>query len=320
MCHTCPVLEESPLADAVASRIYSIFDAEEYLPAWVRPTYRGGVFILGIAIGRTGKLLVTSLLASLMLMTGVLRGAGVFLAVEGATMLAGAAAGTMHGILGWMDRYGRPGAWIQWAASLFVFMAALTLVGPMQLLSLDEPLFYPMAGSLAALGALAMILDDDRRPGRPSPREFRLLQGRIRLLGAPHRMWLRLRRNLLQDDRDGLLTGTGHDARAAELRLLERRRADLLRARRALTRAPELTDEAKGDLQEVDARLARLDRDTVVLTELQLPSTWPAASASDRTTGAAAPAGRPAARARRSGRGRGSSGDTAPARPASPVS
>jgi hypothetical protein len=320
MCHTCPVLEELPLADAVASRIFSIFDAEEYLPAWVRPTYRGSVFILGLAIGRIGKLLTTSLLAALMLMTGVVRGAGVFLSVVGATMLAGAVAGTMHGILGWMDRYGRPGAWVQWVASLFVFMAALTLVGPMQLLSLAEPLFYPMAGTLAALGALALVLDDDRRPGRPSPHEFRLRQGRARLRGAPHRMWLRLRDALLQNDRDRLFAETGSAARAAALGLLTRRRADLVRARGALTRVPELTDEAREDLQDVDAWITRFDRDLDALTASRPPSTTPPASASDRTTGAAAPAGRPAARARRSARGRGSSGDSAPARPASPVS
>jgi hypothetical protein len=309
-----------PLSDAVDSRIYRIFDAELYLPEWARPSYRGAVFIFGTIIGWVGRIVAACLLLALMLMTGVGPGAGVFLAVIGATVLAGTVAGTVSGILSWLDRFGRVGGWFQWTASIFAFIAVLSLFGPMRLLPLSEPLFHLIAGSISVLGGLAIVLDDDRAAGRPSPREFRLLQGRIRLLGAPHRMWLRLRRNLLQDDRDGLLSDTGHDARAAELRLLERRRADLLRARRALTRAPELTDEAKGDLQEVDARLARLDRDTVVLTELQLPSTWPAVSASDRTTGAAAPAGRPAARARRSGRGRGSSGDTAPARPASPVS
>lgn len=308
------------MSDAVDSRIYRIFDAELYLPEWARPSYRGAVFIFGMIIGWVGKIVAACLLLALMLMTGVGLGAGVFLAVIGATVLAGTVAGTVSGILSWLDRFGRLGGWFRWTASIFAFLAVLSLFGPMRLLSLSEPLFYLIAGSISVLGGLAIVLDDDRAADRPSPREFRLIQGRIRLLGAPHRMWLRLRRNLLQDDRDGLLTGTGHDARAAELRRLERRRADLLRARRALTRAPELTDEAKGDLQEVDARLARLDRDTVALTDLQLPSTWPPASASDRTTGAAVPAGRPAARARRSARGRGSSGDTAPARPASPVS
>jgi hypothetical protein len=309
-----------PLSDAVDSRIYRIFDAELYLPEWARPSYRGAVFIFGMIIGWVGRIVAACLLLALMLMTGVGPGAGVFLALIGAMVLAGTVAGTVSGILSWLDRFGRAGGWFQWAASIFAFIAVLSLFGPMRLLPLSEPLFHLIAGSIALLGGLAMALDDDRAAGRPSPREFRLLQGRIRLRGAPHRMWLRLRRNLLQDDRDGLLTGTGHDARAAELRLLERRRADLLRARRALTRAPELTDEATADLQEVDAWLARLEGDTIVLTELQLPSMKLAPSASDRTTGAAVPAGPRAARARRFARDRGSSGDSAPALPASPVS
>lgn len=308
------------MSDAVDSPVYRIFDAELYLPEWVRPSYRGTVFIFGMFIGWVGRIVAACLLFGLMLMTGVGPGAGIFLAVIGATMLAGTAAGMVSGVLSFLDRFGRVGGWLQWAASIYAFVAVLSLFGPMRLLPMSEPLFHVIAGSISVIGALAMVLDDDRAAGRPSPREFRLLQGRIRLSGAPHRMWLRLRRNLLQEDRDGLLTGSGHDARAAELRLLERRRADLLRARRALTRAPDLSDEARADLQEVDAWLARLDRDTVVLTGLQLPSTTPVPSASDRTTGAAVPAGPRAARARRFATDRGSSGDSAPALPASPVS
>jgi len=307
------------LSDVVESRIYRIFDSEQYLPEWVRPSYRGAVFILGMVIGRVGKVVAACLLVALMLMAGVGRGAGVFLAMIGATVLAGLASGTVSGILSWLNRYGRLGGWVQWTASIFAFIAVLSLFGPMRLLPLSEPVFYLIAGSLSVLGALAMVLDDDRSAGRPSPREFRLLQGRIRLRGAPHRMWLRLRRNLIQDDRERLFADTSPGARAAELRLA-RRRADLLRARRALTRAPELTDEAKADLQEVDAWLARLDRDAAVLTALHLPTASPAPSASDRTTGAAVPAGPPAARARRSAKGRASSGDSAPALPASLVS
>ena len=308
------------MSDAVDSPVYRIFDAELYLPEWVRPSYRGTVFIFGMFIGWVGRIVAACLLFGLMLMTGVGPGAGIFLAVIGATMLAGTAAGMVSGVLSFLDRFGRVGGWLQWAASIYAFVAVLSLFGPMRLLPMSEPLFHVIAGSISVIGALAMVLDDDRAAARPSPREFRLLQGRIRLSGAPHRMWLRLRRNLLQEDRDGLLTGSGHDARAAELRLLERRRADLLRARRALTRAPDLSDEARADLQEVDAWLARLDRDTVVLTGLQLPSTTPVPSASDRTTGAAVPAGPRAARARRFATDRGSSGDSAPALPASPVS
>ena len=308
------------LIDAVDSHIYRVFDSETYLPEWARPSYRGAVFLLGMFLGRAGKAIAATLLVVLMLMTGVGTGAGLFLAVIGATVVAGTVAGTVSGILAWLDRFGRVGGWVQWATSIYAFIAVLSLFGPMRLLPLSEPLFHLIAGSLSVLGALAMVLDDDRAAGRPSPREFRLLQGRIRLRGAPHRMWLRLRRNLLQDDRDGHLAGTGPDAHAAELRLLERRRADLLRARRALTRAPELTDEAKADLQEVDSWLARLDRDAAVLTALQPPSTQQALSASDRTTGAAVPAGPRAARARRFATDRGSSGDSAPALPASPVS
>lgn len=308
------------MSDAVHSPIYRIFDAELSLPEWARPSYRGAVFLFGMMIGWVGKIVAACLLLALMLMTGIGPGAGVFLAVIGAIVLAGTVAGTVSGVLTWLDRFGRVGGWVQWAASIYAFMAVLSLFGPMRLLPLSEPLFHLIAGGLSVLGGLAMVLDDDRSAGRPSPREFRLLQGRIRLRGAPHRMWLRLRRNLIQDDRDGLLIGTGHDARAAELRLLERRRADLLRARRALTRAPELTDEAKADIEEVDAWLARLEGDTIVLTELQLPSMKPAPSASDRTTAAAVPAGPRAARARRFATDRGSSGDSAPALPASPVS
>lgn len=71
--------------------------------------------------------------------------------------------------------------WLRWTLSLFAYLTtfgSLTAAGPF---SRQDLTFYAMQAGLCALGAWGLLLLDDRRPGRLSPKGYRVLQGRQRL-------------------------------------------------------------------------------------------------------------------------------------------
>lgn len=176
-------------ADSIVPRI---FEFESRTPAWLRPTYRGAVFILGLSLGRVGKLLLLGILATLMLMAGPGPGVALFFQLLGVAVIAGAVGGTIHGVLRPLENWGRVGTWLRWALSIFGHVTAFGFLTPGGPLPMRDAMFYLGAAGFAAVGAGFLILLDDRRSGRPSPRSFRLLQNRERLWAAAERARARM--------------------------------------------------------------------------------------------------------------------------------
>jgi len=168
--------------------LQGMFEFESQMPAWLRPTYRGAFFILGMSFGWPGKLLVLTILATLMLMAGAAPGSGLFVGLLGIAVMAGAVSGTIHGVLHPLDHWGRFGAWLRWTLTIFGYVVAfgsLMWWGPF---SVGDPGLYAVAAGISTLGAGCLMLLDERRPSRPTPRRLRLLQDRERMWAAADRV------------------------------------------------------------------------------------------------------------------------------------
>ena len=170
-----------------------LFELEPKLPAWLRPTFRGALLILGMSFGWAGKLFALSILATLMLLAGAGRGLALFFGLLGVAVLAGAAGGMIRGILEPMERWGPLGSWLRWTLSIFGYVVAFGFLTPEGPFSRQYPTFYAIAAGFCALGAGCLLLLDDRRPGRPSPRRFLSIRRRERLWAAAARGRARLR-------------------------------------------------------------------------------------------------------------------------------
>jgi hypothetical protein len=179
------------------SMLQRLFAFASRLPAGLQPTYRGAIFILRMALGWQGKLLVGALLATLMLLAGAERGLVLFGELVGVAVLAGAVGGTLHRLLQPVQRWGGPlGTWLQWTVTLFGYVVALAFFTPNGPVARGEPTFYPLAAGFAALGGVLMVLLDDRGLDRPSPREFQILQTRKQLWTTARSKRARRRPNL----------------------------------------------------------------------------------------------------------------------------
>ena len=161
--------------------LQGLLEFDSRLPAWLRPTYRGAVFILGLASGWAGALFVAAILAILMLMVGGERGLLLFGGLLLVAVCSGAVAGTLHGFLHPLATLGAFGTWLRWAVVIFGYLATFVLLTPKGPFTLREPTFYPLAAGVAVLGACFMVLLDDRGLDRPSTRRFQLEQIRKRL-------------------------------------------------------------------------------------------------------------------------------------------
>ncbi|HTL06485.1 MAG TPA: hypothetical protein VL241_12100 [Gemmatimonadales bacterium] len=168
-----------------------LLELESRLTPALRPTYRGALFIFGLAQGWAGKLLMLAVLAVLLLLAGVPAGALLFLEFLGVAVVAGAAAGTLHGRLHRLVSWGQLGTWLRWSATIFAYLLAVALLTPRGPFSLD-PTFLRFAAVVSALAAGLLVLLDDRRPARPSERRFQIRQRRERLWSASRRMRARL--------------------------------------------------------------------------------------------------------------------------------
>jgi hypothetical protein len=164
-----------------------LFELESKLPVWLRPTFRGAIFILGMGFGWAGKLFVLGILATLMLLAGAGRGLALFCGLLGVAVIAGAAGGTIRGILQPIERWGLIGSWLRWTLSLFGYVLAFGFLTPEGPFSRQYPTFYAIEAGICALAAVGPLLLDDRRPGSPSPRKFLALQRRERLWAAAAR-------------------------------------------------------------------------------------------------------------------------------------
>lgn len=172
--------------------LQQLFELESRMPDWLRPTYRGALFIPGIASSLAGKLLFAAILALLGLMVGSGPALALFLGLLGVSIVAGAAAGTILGLLRPLETLSRAGAWLTWTLAIFGFVAAAVLLTPNGPFTLKEPTFYPFAATCSALAAALVVLLDDRRPGRPSPRQFERRQSRERLWASAARLRARM--------------------------------------------------------------------------------------------------------------------------------
>lgn len=173
-----------------------LFEYANELPAWLQPTYRGAIFILRMAFGWEGKLFVAALLATVMLLAGAERGLVLFGQLAGVSVLAGAMAGTLHGVLRPVERAGPLGTWLAWTVVLFGYVVSFVFFTRNGPFSWRDPTFYPLAAGFAALGGLVMVLLDDRSVDRPSPRQFQLLQTRKQLWTTARYKRARLQREM----------------------------------------------------------------------------------------------------------------------------
>ena len=170
-----------------------VAELERRLPARWHPTYQGAVCFLGLGSGAAGKLYVLTLLLTLILLVGPGLAVVLFLGVLGVTMVAGAVGGTIHGLLRPLDRLGRAGTWLRWLIAIFAALVASAVLAPDGPFNLDDPALYVAALGAAVLGAGGLLLLDDRRPGRPTPRRFEYLLKRDRLWAAADRARARRR-------------------------------------------------------------------------------------------------------------------------------
>jgi hypothetical protein len=243
------------------STITRVFDFELRVPGWVRPAYRGAVFLFGMLMGGWGKLLVATLLGVLVGLAGPLRGVLAFLVFLAVAMIAGAVAGLVHGLLQPLQRRGRLGTWVTWDLVILAYLATLALFAPF---SIRDPfLLWALIGA-SALGALGLVLLDDRANSRPSPRTFARLRNRARLLAAPERMWARQQNRLVAyaSGREALESESLDDLHPhSKLRTLtQEMRSELIRARRGLELAVRDHGPGGAELLAANAWIERLDR------------------------------------------------------------
>ncbi len=160
------------------------------MPAWLRPTFRGATVILVLGAGVAGKLYVSTLLITLVLLVGPVQGALVLLSLVGLGMAGGAVGGAVYGVLEPLNYRGRRiGAWLRGFLAILGSLITLILLTPRGPFSLYDTQLYLFAGVVAALGAGFLLFLDDRRPGRMTPRQFErvLAQPGLRAAAARRR-------------------------------------------------------------------------------------------------------------------------------------
>jgi len=244
--------------------LYRIFDLEIRLPPPARPVYRGAVFILGMALGLRGKVLIIATLAALIYLLGPLQGPLLLLVLTLAAMGAGALAGVVYGLLWPLARAGDFGVWLRWALSIYLYLGILTVAFPHGPFSVRDPTFHLIAWVFAALGALGLVLTDDRGASRLSPHQFKMMQNKVLLRAAPRRMWAAMQRKRWK-----------YEARRKALELEAARRpealmslrkmlldlqTDLILIRRGLERSPREPGMSPDDIADLDAWIERVAR------------------------------------------------------------
>ena len=244
--------------------LYRIFDFECRLPPPARPAYRGAVFILGMGLGLRGKILIVAMFSALIFLLGPLNGPLLLLVMTLMAMAADALAGVVYGLLDPMARAGDFGVWFRWAISIYVYLVILTMAFPRGPFSIEDPSFHLIAAIFSALGALGMVLTDDRGASRLSPRQFKLLQNKVLLHAAPRRMWsvmrrkrwkIEARRKALQEE--AVQSPGAVPALRAMLLDLQ---TDLIQIRRGLERSPREPGMHSDEIADLDAWMDRVER------------------------------------------------------------
>ena len=243
--------------------LYQLFDLEARLPGWLRPPYRGAVFIFGLILGWHGKLFLLAVLASLLILAGVDEGLRLLSLFLGISILAGGAAGVVSGVLEPLGRTGRLGEWFRWVLTIFAYLAVISLLLPPVPFALPDPIFFWAAGTLSALGGLAMVFTDDRGKSRLPPHQFRLVRNLASLRVAPGRIWqvaldrlaqYEARRQALEAELD-----SRPEAREELAQLLRVMRTDIGHVRSGLERFVRLIGANPDTLEEAERWLDRID-------------------------------------------------------------
>jgi len=243
--------------------LYQLFDLEGRLPGWLRSPYRGAVFIFGLILGWYGKLFLLAVLASLVILAGLAEGLRLLSLFLGIALLAGAAAGIVSGVVEPLGRTGRLGEWFRWALTIFAYLAAISLLLPPVPFGLPDPIFFWVAGTISALGGLAMVFTDDRSKSRLPPHQFRLVRNLASLRVAPGRIWqvaadrlaqYEVRRQALESE-----LATRPEAREELIQLLRVMRTDIGHVRNGLERFVRLVGANPVSLEEADRWLDRID-------------------------------------------------------------
>lgn len=249
--------------------LFKAFDFEVRLPPPSRPVYRGGVFILGMALGLRGKILIIAMLGALIVLLGPLQGPLFLLLMTLIAMGAGSLAGVVYGVLNPLSRAGDFGVWLRWALAIYAYLVILAVSFPQGPFSVQDPAFHLIAWVFAALGGLGLVLTDDRGASRLSPHQFKMLQNKVLLRAAPRRMWAAMRRKRWKYEvrRKALeeeVVKRPDAAKALKAMLLDLQ-ADLLQIRRGLERSPREPGMPSDEVADLDAWIDRVERQLAAL-------------------------------------------------------
>ncbi len=257
---------------SIDAMLFRIFDFEIRLSPPTRPVYRGGVFILGMALGLRGKILIIATLAALIYLLGPWHGPLLLLLLVGVAMGAGALAGLAYGLLHPLARAGDFGVWLRWALSIYLYLLILAAALPHSPFFVGDPAFHLMAWVFAALGGLGLVLTDDRGASRLSPHQFKTMQNKVLLRAAPLRLWAAMRRKHWKYEARRVALAQEAAARpeaATALRkMLLDLHTDLVQIRRGIGNAHRGSPMPPDDLAELDAWIEQVQR---YLEPLQSP-------------------------------------------------
>lgn len=248
---------------------YRLFDVEMRLQPWLRPVYRGAVFIFGLLLGWQGKLFLLAILGALIAQAGLLEGMRLLAKFLAIAIVSGGVGGIVSGIFEPLGRTGRLGEWFRWALTIFAYLATISLLLPPVPFALPDPAFFWVAGVFSILGALALVFTDDRGRSRLPPHQFRLVRNLASLRVAPNRIWTRAKDRL--EHYDTLRRALEAElairpaARDELLELLLAMRTDIGHVRNGLERFVRLIDADPQGLSEADAWLDRIDEQVAVL-------------------------------------------------------
>lgn len=240
-----------------------LFEIESRMPEALRPSYRGAVSGFGLLLGLRGKLFLGATVTTLILLAGVGAGLRLLLVAVGLVIAAGAVGGAVSGLLEPWGRRGRPGELARWMVTFFMTLIVLSLLLPAVPFALPDPAFFWAAGAISVLGAVGMVLTDDRSTSRLPPHQFRLISGLVSLRAAPERLWrLACGRLAEYDKRRRALTADldrRPEAREELTRLLLTMRTDLCHVHAGLERFIRLMGSDPGRLREAERWLDRID-------------------------------------------------------------
>lgn len=248
---------------------YRLFDVETRLQPWLRPLYRGAVFIFGLLLGWQGKLFLLAIIGALIAQAGLLEGMRLLAKFLAIAIVSGAVGGIVSGIFEPLGRTGRLGEWFHWALTIFAYLATVSLLLPPVPLALPDPVFFWVAGVLSILGALALVLTDDRSRSRLPPHQFRLVRSLASLRVAPNRIWAMAEDRLerYESHRHALEAEIAirPAARAELLELLRTMRTDIGHVRNGLERFVRLIGADPESLNEAEAWLDRIDEQMAIV-------------------------------------------------------